>query len=672
MSAALLEEVQTDPRFTLGRPESGSGRVIIRGLAVRNFRTISDQGLSVRLSRLTTLIGPNNCGKTTLLRALELLITERVDGKGLIDDDFHNRDISKPIVIEVLLGNLPRELSQAFGASLLPDGRLLIRKEFRLTGGRVQTLFFVQGEDFENPNLQGLRTKSRIELVEIAQRIAAERARSNEERVRKISEKALQLGHRQIRTWVPLRREKAGMIQSALPVPATVSAFSTPSETERFVQTLLQRPVEAALGKLGSAQDEVKRTVAEAAGKFFSDVEEALKAQDPTILELRPRVSISLPRSVTTQFEITDTGGYTSDLHYKGAGTQRNLIIAATRIASEWEGGQTNETTSERPGLLMLIDEPEVFLHPGAQRNLFGVLERMSSRDNQVIMSTHSTVFIDTTFLHNVVLLKLSEGAVEVLQLPVKPEDPEAAARTHALIREDLGIRNSDIFFSNVVVLCEGKSDERFLTGVYRLAFGEPPEAESVHIKQIGGKDKLSPLGEMLPILRDLHIPYVIILDSDALRGGSRRIIKRLLEQGLLDQAVCRVWTRGEIEEFYTPKLLMGALAAWATERELTLEISEDELRALLETEGDKTAYKRVRNLCYERVRKVPSKDDLSRHVVECLEKSDIPAEAVSLLAWALLEGGLQTEEATDSILEEWNCSLADSLPPSVEEQLAS
>ncbi len=666
----MIEHVEDDPRFAKAEPESGSGKLIIRGLAVRNFRTVPDQGLIVRLSRLTTLAGPNNCGKTTLLRALELFITDRVEGRPLTEEDFHNRDTSKPVIVEALLGNLPEDLSQALGENLLADGRLLIRKEFRMADGRVQTLVLAQGEDFEAPSLRGLLTKNRDELVKIATGIGAARARSNAERAAKILEKALQLGYRRVKTWIPLGIETARALQGSLPTPATVSAFSTPAETERFVQALLQRPVEVALGKLGSIQDEVKHAVTQAAEEFFSEVEEAMKAQDPSILDLEPRVSVSLPRSVVTQFEITDTGGHTSDLYYKGAGTQRNLIIAATRIASEWEDSRGEERA--KPGLLLLIDEPEVFLHPGAQRNLFEVLERLSSKDNQVVMSTHSTIFIDTTFLHNVVLLKRSSAGVEVIQLPEKTEDPESAIRTYALIREDLGIRNSDIFFSNVVFLCEGKSDERFLKAAYELVFKEAPEARSVHIKQIGGKDKLSPLGEMLPILKSLQVPFAIMLDSDAISNrGSRAIIRRLSDRGILDTNVCRVWRRGEIEEYYPPSLLLRALESWAKERDLVLEVSEDEIREAIKS-GGVSAYKSIRRVCNDRVRRVPTKDDLARHVANGLKKQDIASEVATVLTWSLVVAGLLTADGADAVLKEWSTSIEESLPPSVTQKLTA
>ncbi|WP_396631538.1 AAA family ATPase, partial [Lysinibacillus sp. D4B1_S16] len=44
----------------------------------------------------------------------------------------------------------------------------------------------------------------------------------------------------------------------------------------------------------------------------------------------------------------------------------------------------------------MLLDEPEVSLHPGAQARIkYLILELIKKKKIQVIISTHSTIFVE-------------------------------------------------------------------------------------------------------------------------------------------------------------------------------------------------------------------------------------------------------------------------------------
>jgi len=62
--------------------------------------------------------------------------------------------------------------------------------------------------------------------------------------------------------------------------------------------------------------------------------------------------------------------------------------IAAVRIV--------HELLNAKEGSLILLDEPEVSLHPGAQARIkFLILEQIKKKKIQVIISTHSTIFVE-------------------------------------------------------------------------------------------------------------------------------------------------------------------------------------------------------------------------------------------------------------------------------------
>jgi len=99
---------------------------------------------------------------------------------------------------------------------------------------------------------------------------------------------------------------------------------------------------------------------------------------------------------------------------------------------------------------ILLVEEPEIHLHPALETSLMRFLKRIS-RECQVFITTHSTNFLDTAEMRNVYLVSKS-GSTHVQQLSLG----EAESR----IPQELGIRLSSLFMFDRLVFVEGPSDE--------------------------------------------------------------------------------------------------------------------------------------------------------------------------------------------------------------------
>ena len=83
------------------------------------------------------------------------------------------------------------------------------------------------------------------------------------------------------------------------------------------------------------------------------------------------------------------------------------------------------------------MEEPENSLHPKAQRQLLRVIHEISE-STQVIVTTHSPVFIDrSSFESNILLTRTTHG--NTVAKPFASDDLSS-------VRTDLGIRASDAF----------------------------------------------------------------------------------------------------------------------------------------------------------------------------------------------------------------------------------
>jgi predicted ATPase len=106
----------------------------------------------------------------------------------------------------------------------------------------------------------------------------------------------------------------------------------------------------------------------------------------------------------------------------------------------------------EKPRI-MLVEEPEVHLHPALETALMQYLKNIS-KDCQVFLTTHSTNFLDVGSLRNVYMIR--KGPDTQIQLLDVAEAEEA-------VPQELGIRLSALFMYDRLVFVEGPSDEQVL-----------------------------------------------------------------------------------------------------------------------------------------------------------------------------------------------------------------
>lgn len=182
---------------------------------------------------------------------------------------------------------------------------------------------------------------------------------------------------------------------------------------------------------------------------------------------------------------------------------------------------------------VLLIDEPEAFLHPPQARRLGKLLGGLASeRKRQIIVATHSSDIVQGALS--------SSGRIAVCRLEREGLRPGASVnhayqldpdRLRSLWEKPL-LRSShtiDGIFHRGVVVCESDSDARFYEALLtRLEeWGKLLEPADVHFVHGGGKAEL---GTLARSYRELHVPVAVIADFDLLRneGDVRRLVEAL------------------------------------------------------------------------------------------------------------------------------------------------
>ena len=139
-------------------------------------------------------------------------------------------------------------------------------------------------------------------------------------------------------------------------------------------------------------------------------------------------------------------------------------------------------------GLVLLIEEPELYLRPQAQRYLYRLLREFAAGGNQVIYSTHSPVFLNVARLDELVFVeRAEETGTRAIQPRPAPADEEIRVRT------EFDAERSELFLARAAVLVEGMTEKLTLPFVFQ-ALGHDHDREAISIVECGGKSGIPSL----------------------------------------------------------------------------------------------------------------------------------------------------------------------------------
>jgi hypothetical protein len=177
-------------------------------------------------------------------------------------------------------------------------------------------------------------------------------------------------------------------------------------------------------------------------------------------------------------------------------------------------------------GLVLLIEEPELYLRPQAQRYLYRLLRRFSDAGNQVIYSTHSPSFLNVARLEELALVQRHpySGTSIIQPQAITPDDDFR-------VLSEFDAERSELFLARAALLVEGQTEKLAFPFVFD-ALGHDPDREGISIVACGGKSNI-PL--FARVCRAARVPFIAVYDRDAPRGRrptrSARSLNALITQ---------------------------------------------------------------------------------------------------------------------------------------------
>ncbi len=213
---------------------------------------------------------------------------------------------------------------------------------------------------------------------------------------------------------------------------------------------------------------------------------------------------------------------------------------------------------------IILIEEPEIHLHSSSQKRLFRLITKKSKK-NQFVIATHSPVFTDVNENTSTFLITRLKG-ISRINVIEKKEDLR-------FIRQQLGIRNSDVFGDDYTIFVEGESEEIAFPIISKV-IGFEKFGKEVNLINLKGDSKFLKLELFLEYLKNQDTGVFLIAD-----GGSKiaNKIDDFVKRGLVSKNNTRVWEK-EFEDTFDNDHIISAMTALSGKKGFEFKMTPEEL----------------------------------------------------------------------------------------------
>lgn len=351
----------------------------LTNIHIKNYRSIRDSG-AVPVTKLFAVIGKNNTGKSSFLKAIQILLGGITE---IHPHDFHKG--ASPIEI---CGTLERWES---GVKIEKNLKVICEMN-----DKPKLVYYLN--EVEKSSTTYLKIVPPLLLI-------------------------------------PDRRDSA--------------EFSTAGQKTTILKRILNtRKVvdEERLVAVTKELEDLKRKEAEEVSKILTAKFREITQEQGLEVKIEPEIDIA--KSTTHSSALFDgeiENAPIVGLTESGTGVQSLYLLALLDTYGD--------ITDDSDDAILIIEEPEVYLHPAYQRCMFDAMRKIAS-ENQVIFSTHSPIMISQIWL--------TDDTPSVRQVRIEAGETKIEPVEVSKVISELGIRYEDVLNPQLTVFVEGEGDEAF------------------------------------------------------------------------------------------------------------------------------------------------------------------------------------------------------------------
>lgn len=508
----------------------------IQSIRIKNFRTLKD--VVIPFDSVTTFIGPNGTGKSTVLRALDWYFNGKI---GLLNDkDCSFGATSEDIEVQVTFTELSENDRNELG-KYTPAGVTTFTAWKRRSPDGTETLS-------ANSKTYAPFSIIRGKGSAAEKKVAYNELRNADASLALPAWSNLEAANQTLTTWEADNTDKlveapeflqtnffgfnsggkmSGLFDFVLVTADLRAGEESIDGKSSIIGRILERSVDRA-----SADEEIAKIVEESrarqqevyAEKFTAQLDAMSTRLNQVVASYSPGRAITISptevelKAPRTTFELAVRDGTTETaVERQGHGFQRTLLISALQLLAQ------SGAASAEGVICLAIEEPELYQHPIQAQTFAKVLRALAedaSKRIQVTYATHSPYFLEARYFDQVRRLTRSTDETPLVTVHLATLD-DVKARLNGVLNADTVERQLDgvvanqlsvALFAHRVFLVEGTTESSVFYGIGDRTCLGSLEAAGVSIVAVGGKT-LIPLAHA--ILRSIGIPAYALFDSD-------------------------------------------------------------------------------------------------------------------------------------------------------------
>jgi putative ATP-dependent endonuclease of OLD family len=453
-------------------------------ISISNYRSCLSTELN--LNAFTPIVGYNNAGKSNILSAIEWLLAP----SSLSVADF--TVATDPVIVEGTVAGIDAAILDA-----MPDNHSAAVRPYLTNGSiRIRRKMLSPGT--------AATAKLEVRDLEIEDEAAPKAWRSNPAGI-------------------------DGAIKAIFPAPIRIHAMenagddvgksSKTNTIGRLIAAITEQVKTAHEAEFRDALETIRKRLAADGEERAAELQALDSEASAQLADLFPglalKIDLSPPdipdlfKSGTVQVIENDGPGGRRNFESVGHGAQRCIQMALIRhLASKTTAGESPRTT------LLLVDEPELYLHPQGVEQVRLAFGKLSRAGYQVVFSTHSPALISRDSAPDTVIVRkngtpLSTRARNPLRAATVAAIDDAPHQSRMIF--ELG-RAAEVFFSDKVLLGEGKTEARLLPVIYETLRGRSLRGDRLGLIAVDSSNNLLPA---MAVLEEMKIDALAVADLD-------------------------------------------------------------------------------------------------------------------------------------------------------------
>ena len=487
-------------------------------IGIENFYGF-EQKASIKAFDFNVLVGRNDVGKSSVLKALDLFLNDKTpsaetsnlytqSGDVVIELSFllNSQSIVIDDTIETTFENEELVNSQ---------GLLIVKKSWDTSQTKPKPQVFIYRKQYEVDDFV-FATES--QLIKLCQKYSIQTQKANGEEYNNVEKRTKLREHYQQAginfkyEWEKLpttasstrQRQVFDVLKNILPRFEFFKADTSLSETDTAIQNYFRDLATQTLIELGmkQAEEEVEKRL----GVVLNSIAQKINASMPLNETVKPSTEFDWSKVVKIAF-VTGENEIGIPLQMRGDGFRRVAMMAYFEHLAE----ERREPTRD---VIFGFEEPETYLHPKAQEQLFEKLRDMAESSYQIFVSTHSPIIVARSKHSELIHVAKENGRTKI----------DCSVSDLKAIAEDLGITVDNQFVqlfdkAKIIFLVEGIDDAtsyQFVAQKYKEngLIEKTFEEMGIVLIPIGGCTSIEHW-VTLDFLKKLSKPFFIFLDSD-------------------------------------------------------------------------------------------------------------------------------------------------------------